>query len=753
MQDQFSATEDPDSLLADAGEARDALMESMREAQKKQQEEAADRVQYLGSMLQRIMDERVNLRSEIEQRWLKNIRQINGIYEPGDLPAQESSDAYGSRVYVPLTRRLRNLAEARLSDMLFPSDDRSYVLSPSPVAELSDISTMLESVPPGAPVSVPGMPPGMNAGDMKAAIKDVQKEAEIRATRMQRQIDDRLAECRWPSKARQAISDAVDLGTGVVKGPVAVRRTKRSMKPDGNGGFVASFVEETVQSLEYVPVWNFYPDMSATSVQECIDIGEVHHMSRKELQALRNQPGFNAASIDRVLLGDPRPDNKSRRGDLRQIAGLSSAEDKRYSVWEYHGPINGKDLQACSHMDAGVGPDGEQLDSYDEYDDDEDYSAVVWFCDGNVIKAIIKPFDSEQKHIYSLLWWQRDKASIFGYGLPDETRDQQVAANGTFRGMLDNMGLTIGPQIVFDDEIIRPVDGVYEMRPFKMWKKINSSATMAQAFGFYQVESRVGELSQLFDKSKALMEEVATMPAFMAGSEQASYVQSATQASMAYNASTLWVRRVVRHWDDDVIEPTMGRMVDWEMDFNPDESIKGDYRPIPKGITALVELEGQGQRMTQFTQLAQSMGVPVKDQMRILRQFAKSLKLDPDELLPTEEEIAKMPEPAPEQDPAAMAVEQRAKNDERVHEAKMASLSMKSAEIEANSDQYARREKLALMELASRERISMEAAAKRYGYDLQKLDSESAQNDAQRSHEAQMQNAEMALKLRTGSGI
>ena len=66
---------------------------------------------------------------------------------------------------------------------------------------------------------------------------------------------------------------------------------------------------------------------------------------------------------------------------------------------------------------------------------------------------------------------------------------------------------------------------------------------------------------------------------------------------------------------------------------------------------------------------------------------------------------------------------------------------------------YARREKLALMEMASQERVSIEETARKYGYDLERLNREMADNEAARAHKSQTQNAELAMKLRTGSGI
>jgi hypothetical protein len=426
---------------------------------------------------------------------------------------------------------------------------------------------------------------------------------------------------------------------------------------------------------------------------------------------------------------------------------LSGAPDDRYIVWEFNGPIRGRDLNACMRTTAVS--EGEEYE--DEYDEDEDYQAVVWFVDSIVIKVNIRPLDADAGPIYSAIWWQRDRASIFGYGLADEARDQQASANGSFRAMMDNMGLCVGPQIVIDDEAIEPMDRRTEIRPLKFWRKKQSGVPIAQAFALVEINSRLPELSAVFDKSKALLDEIATVPGFAAGSEQPQYMQSATGASIAYNSATLWVRRFVRHWDD-VLEPLMGRMVRWEMDHNPDESIKGDYHPIARGVMALVELEGAGQRMMQFAEVVKGMGLSLKNQYRTARKLAASLKLDPDEVLPTEEEIQQM------KDEPQSSIEERklqvtAQNNEMDHQSKMTELQVKDREIAMRAEEYARREKLALLELASRERVTLQQAAEKYGYDLRKLEAEMTDAQIQREHEAQMQNSEAALKARMGSGL
>ena len=93
------------------------------------------------------------------------------------------------------------------------------------------------------------------------------------------------------------------------------------------------------------------------------------------------------------------------------------------------------------------------------------------------------------------------------------------------------------------------------------------------------------------------------------------------------------------------------------------------------GIAALVELEGQVQRLQAFMQTSSNMGIPPSSQMAIMREFARSFKLDPDKVLPTEAEIQKMKEAeaqqGPKMDPVMAKMEldkQRMQVDMQIHQ-------------------------------------------------------------------------------------
>ena len=161
------------------------------EQERRDAENRKHRVNALGVRLFSMAQEQVQQRQQVEERWYKDVRQFNGQYDPGVFG---SSDQYGSRVFVPLTRRLCGLVEARLFDMLFPSDERFYSIEPTPVPDLDQAMQLADKLPPDTPMQSPEGPM-VPAGAIKEAIGALVDEAKKRCDAMQREIDDQLAEC------------------------------------------------------------------------------------------------------------------------------------------------------------------------------------------------------------------------------------------------------------------------------------------------------------------------------------------------------------------------------------------------------------------------------------------------------------------------------------------------------------------------------------------------------------------------------
>ena len=709
-------------------------------AEKREIEARRGRIAAIGHRLSTLAKEQVSLRQSTEERWYADVRQFNGQYDPGTFGDEGGEQPYGSRVFVPLTRRLVNLCESRLFDMLFQSGERNFVLKPTPVPDIEQAGELAEQLPGDQPINAPEGP--IPAGAIGLAIKALVEEAQKRNDAMQREIDDQLAECKYPIHARNAIHDAVLLGTGVLKGPVALFKTKKKWKNDpASKTYSLEMQRRPVPVVVRVDPWNFFPDMSSTMVDECEFAFERHFLTKKQVAELKNMEDVDLDALRQILGTEPpvRADNHRER--LRSINGANGAPDKRYEVWEYHGPLTAEDLADCGC-------------AIEDADPLEQYTGIVWFCEGVVLKAALNPLDTGSLP-FRVFTWQKDESNIFGYGLPYEVRDQQVSANSSFRAMLDNMGLCVKPQVFIDDTKAEPINGSWDLEPGKFWRN-KQGINAKEALQFIDIPTRTEELQNIFVASKALIEEVGTLPAFMQGQEAPAPMQSATQASISWTAANLWVRRCVRNWDDDVVTPTIGDYYDWNMQHSDKEEIKGDCMVQALGISALVELEGQAQKMQQFLQAAKAMGVPLTNQLQMLRQFARSYKLDPDLMLPTEQEIAKMKQ-AEEKNPPVNIDQQKLEvakeNNNLDAQASKDLIEFRKAELADRQEERAARMQTTLATIASNERISIEEARQKYGFEAQKTAAQLADKQQDRNFKGRALNAELQSRYQTGAGV
>ena len=87
--------------------------------------------------LQKLLGEQMSARQHIEKRWMEDLRAYHGIYE-ADVVGRLSNDSERSKVFVNLTGPKTRAWDARLTDLLFPADDKNWGISPTPVPELAE---------------------------------------------------------------------------------------------------------------------------------------------------------------------------------------------------------------------------------------------------------------------------------------------------------------------------------------------------------------------------------------------------------------------------------------------------------------------------------------------------------------------------------------------------------------------------------------------------------------------------------------
>ena len=221
---------------------------------------------------------------------------------------------------------------------------------------------------------------------------------------------------------------------------------------------------------------------------------------------------------------------------------------------------------------------------------------IVMAGNGKILSVNLNPLDTAE-FPYSVYTCEPDVCCLFGFGIPYLCRDAQEILNTAWRGMIDNGVLGIGPQAVVNSSVLTPVDGNWELAPYKLWKTNDRATASAQfeaqrAFGIFDIGSRQQELANIIQLSKSFMDEESGLPMIAQG-EQGQVTPTLGGMSMLMNAANAVRRRQVKEWDDAVTKPLIRRFYEYNMNMSEDASIKGDMQVVARGTSALLVKETQ----------------------------------------------------------------------------------------------------------------------------------------------------------------
>jgi hypothetical protein len=717
----------------------------------KAERDMAERLRVFGVRLQSQAEDQVKRRFSIDERWLDDLRQFNGQYDK--VTAATLAASGGSKLFVNITRNKVNAAEARLIDILFPTDDRNWGIQPTPVPYLSKLSKDKD------PISNEDGSPFVTDEGVQVQKRDVaqgvMEEARERANSMQDEIDDQLNETNYNSVNRDMVHDAVLYGTGILKGPVIIGKTRQKwsevVDEQGQVAQVIEIVDDLKPGAERVDPWDFFPDMQSRTVDDAEFIFQRHYMSKKALRDLADKPGFLRTQIAEVLKKDADNSHTATHlQEMQSMAGLTSLDNGRFEVWEYHGPVDKEDLIA-----AGV--------EVDEEDVFTDYNGVVWFSEGRVLKAVINPADTGDMP-YSVFNWEGDDTTLFGVGIPYLMRSSQKVLNATWRMLMDNAGLSVGPQTVINSQVVRPADGNWRLTPHKVWELTDKNGNVNNVFGSFEINSHMNELISLFQYARQIADEETALPQIAQG-EQGSATDTASGMSMLMNSANTMLRRVVKNFDDDVTRPFIKRMYDWNMQFNPKEDVKGDFSIDARGTSSLLVKEQQAANLMNLMNISASpLLQPLTNTAALYRKVVSSMQIEADEIVKTTEEIEletqKMQQQMEAQQQAMMQAQQgqqQAPTGDPLAEQKLAleaqkaemDMQLKGAQIQAQAQKLqvdqqkiASDRELELAKMAAEKGIKVSEMRTKLGIEKMKVQSKDT-----------LFEKEQALKMRTGSGI
>lgn len=612
--------------------------------------EVQEKLSALVSRLSGLADDQVRRKSATEQRWLDNLRAFHGRYD--EQTETEFKGSQKSRAYVKITRKKSNSWEARLSALLFPTDEENWDIRPTPVPSLHEnakqavqaaeqmVAQANSAQNPEAAQQMAGQ--AQQALDTAGQAKEAMKEVVRRGEAMRREMHDQLVECDYAAECRMVIRDAVRLGTGILKGPLAGDH-QRGQWLNIDGQYTYKRETDPAPIYKWVDPWSYFPDMSAIRPEDREFEFERHLWSAKDLRRLVRERGFSRDAVRSLIeertVGHILTDTSiSYLASLRAITGATDVIKDRFVGWEYHGPLTCEDVAILLRA---MGRDDEAA----EYEANEDplieLRVIVYFCEDKVLKiAPAYPLDSGES-LYSLFTFEESEASMFGYGVPEIMADSQKSLNGAWRMALDNAALSVGPQVFLDRDIVEPANRDWTLTPRKIWYK-KKGASMAQGVVLETkaIENNVQEIMNIVELSRRFIDDETALPVQAEGELTDNPNITATATNFMSMASNITFRRVVKNFDDGITTPSIRRLYDWNMQHNSREDIKGDMKVDARGSTALLQRELQSQMLLNVAQNWSSHPVlgPAIKTHEAITEALRSAMIQPETILKPKEE-------------------------------------------------------------------------------------------------------------------
>jgi len=604
-------------------------------------------------------------RDQDEGRWLTAYHNYRGLYGKS-VRFRESEK---SRVFVKVTKTKVLAAFGQLVDVIFGGNKFPIGVSetkmPEGIEEHAHFNPSLETSMPDTneeeetteelespfDVGYEGddrvLKPGATYGSGKFEVVRPEKELNMKeglspipqalevspaqqaARRMEKLIHDQIDESNGSSELRSALFECALFGTGIIKGPFNFNKTLNRWEQDEEGERTYQPIDVRVPRIEFVSIWDFFPDPSATSIDESEFIFHRHKLNRTQLRSLGKMPYFDKDAIRQCLTMGPNYVEKDYEHELRDEDIKGEYAGGQFEVLEYWGVMDAEYAREVG------------MDIPEEVDDLDEVQINAWICNGQLLRSVVNPF-TPFRVPYQSFPYERNPYSFFGIGIAENMDDSQQIMNGHARMAIDNLALS--GSLVFDVDETALVGGQsMEIYPGKVFKR--QAGVPGTAINGLKFPNTSTENMMMFDKFRQLADEQTGIPSYSHGQTGVqSMTRTASGMSMLLGAASLNVKTVIKNLDDFLLKPLGEAYFQWNMQFLEKRlGVEGDLEITATGTNSLMQKEVRSQRLTMFLQTVQNPAVaPFVKMNKLISELAYSLDLNPDELLNDPEEAAIM---------------------------------------------------------------------------------------------------------------
>lgn len=582
-----------------------------------------------------------------------------GEYDPAKLA--NIREFGGSEVYLRIIPNKCMILEALLKDVYLGQTDKPWSLRPTakpnfPSSIETQIKQQLASELAAVYVATGQMPDDTAVSAAKA---DMTNEAEERVqdavrssvARMDRKMEDQLSEGGFSVALAEFIADFVTYPTAIIKGPVLRRRKQLSWSKAEQGTTEPVVEEVIIPEFERVDPFRLYPAPGARGTQ---DGWLIEHLSLSydEIYEMLGSPGVNDEAVRAVLRESEDGtftdwmgwSDQSHKPDIDGMSDHMKRETHDIDCIQFCGPVKGRDLIEWDTT-------GELKGEID--DPDAAIEASVWLIGQWVVKAHLN-YDPLGVRPYFAASYKQTPGNFWGEAPPDMLSDVADVMNCAARALNNNMSMASGPMVGINTDRLQDGEDLTTMTPWKQFqlKDAPYGNNADRPLEFFQPQMYANELLAVIDKFYQYGDSFSMIPRAAAGDTPTGGVgRTASGFALQLDAAGKGLKAAVLNIDA-ALSGMLGKLYNHNMQFDTDETLKGDAQVVARGATGLMQIESIRMRRNEFAQVTnnpydqQILGVGGRAYM--LGKIGEGLEMDQSKLFQGASPDGRMQQPQPQ---------------------------------------------------------------------------------------------------------
>lgn len=547
-------------------------------------------------------------------------------YSPEDAELVKDAD-----VYVGIASLKQRAAESWLIDIIVNNIEKPWTLAATPEPNLPDrlkvkvIDMLIAELPQLRTFEALKD----RATQLKSAVQSLaSKAAETTTARMEKRVEDQLAEGDWTNTFASYVSQLTTYPTAILRGPIEVGVPVANWR-----GNKLEVKDGSVLKVRTVSPFDAFPSADSTSCQNGTYFIERIDYSPADLHALIGVKSYSAsnirAALDEYEEGYQPSDMERTVENNLQEKEAPLQRKLNMEVLIYNGKIKGKYL-----ADKGV-----LIKDPQKY-----YECEVWVLGKYVIRAVLNPNPLGKRPLYSTSF-VKTEGKFWGKGVIDLVYDTERICNAACRAIIRNMGYASGPIGEVVSDRLADGDDPTDLAPYHIFRVgPDITGTGAPAFKFHNVTAIGSDLMAVFERYLKLADDLSGVPAYVLGNPQvAGAGRTLGGLSMLMGNAAKGIKNVQLNIDRDIITGVVEAFYMYNMLTSDDMGIKADAKVIARGATGLLQRELAQTRTVEVLQLlapytqpdAQGNRIVEPDSLRyILREILKNTGLDVDKAIP-----------------------------------------------------------------------------------------------------------------------